>query len=90
MRDDERAADAGGEGDAEGVPTGFGVNAGIVEEIRQRYELDPESVHASWSELFEEEPPPERARAGAGDAGRPERRRSRARSSPRSTRACCA
>ena len=59
MRDDERAADADGEDAAEGIPTGFGVNAGIVEEIRQRWELDPESVHASWSEVFEEEPPPE-------------------------------
>jgi 2-oxoglutarate dehydrogenase E1 component len=59
MRDDERAADGrAGENDAEGIPTGFGVNAGIVEEIRQRWELDPESVHASWSEVFEEEPPP--------------------------------
>jgi 2-oxoglutarate dehydrogenase E1 component len=42
----------------------FGVNAGIVAEIRQRYEIDPRSVHASWGELFgseREEPalPPE-------------------------------
>jgi 2-oxoglutarate dehydrogenase complex dehydrogenase (E1) component-like enzyme len=59
MRDEERAAEGrDGEDDAEGVPTGFGVNAGIVEEIRQRWELDPESVHPSWSEVFEEEPPP--------------------------------
>jgi len=40
----------------------FGVNAGIVAEIRQRYEIDPRSVHESWRELFEpdreqEEPP---------------------------------
>jgi 2-oxoglutarate dehydrogenase E1 component len=33
----------------------FGVNAGIVAEIRQRYELDPRSVDASWAELFEPE-----------------------------------
>jgi 2-oxoglutarate dehydrogenase E1 component len=32
---------------------GFGVNAGIVEEIRQRYALDPESVDPSWIEFFE-------------------------------------
>ena len=29
------------ESDGEEIPTGFGVNAGIVEEIRQRWELDP-------------------------------------------------
>ncbi len=33
--------------------SGFGVNAGIVAEIRQRYALDPGSVDASWAELFE-------------------------------------
>ncbi|MEE8581333.1 MAG: 2-oxoglutarate dehydrogenase E1 component, partial [Myxococcota bacterium] len=32
---------------------GFGVNAALVEEIRQRYEVDPSSVHASWADLFE-------------------------------------
>jgi 2-oxoglutarate dehydrogenase E1 component len=31
----------------------FGVNAALVEEIRQRYEVDPSSVHASWADLFE-------------------------------------
>jgi len=35
----------------------FGVNAALVEEIRQRYEVDPTSVHASWAELFEAEEP---------------------------------
>jgi 2-oxoglutarate dehydrogenase E1 component len=40
----------------------FGVNAGIVAEIRQRYEIDPHSVHESWAALFDpdrerEEPP---------------------------------
>ena len=29
--------------------SGFGVNAALVEEIRQRYEVDPNSVHASWA-----------------------------------------
>jgi 2-oxoglutarate dehydrogenase E1 component len=42
---------------------GFGVNAAIADEIRQRYEVDPSSVHASWAELFgppqrSESPPP--------------------------------
>ena len=37
--------------------TGFGVNSALVEEIRQRYEVDPHSVHPSWAELFEERPP---------------------------------
>src|SRR5262245_16038357 len=59
MHEDERGADGGAGADAtEDIPTGFGVNAGIVEEIRQRWELDPESVHASWSEVFEDEPEP--------------------------------
>ena len=33
--------------------SGFGVNAALVEEIRQRYEVDPTSVHESWTGLFE-------------------------------------
>ena len=58
----------------------FGVNAALVEEIRQRYEVDPTSVHASWAELFEAEgdatrpaPPaavPEGARVAAQEADR--------------------
>ena len=58
----------------------FGVNAALVEEIRQRYEVDPTSVHASWAELFEAEedatrpaPPaavPEAARVAAQEADR--------------------
>ena len=39
----------------------FGVNAALVEEIRQRYEVDPTSVHASWAELFEAEGPTSQA-----------------------------
>src|SRR5215475_6458474 len=59
MHEDERGADGGAGADAtEDIPTGFGVNAGIVEEIRQRWELDPESVDESWSEAFEEEESP--------------------------------
>ncbi len=37
--------------EAEGLSR-FGVNAALVEEIRQRYEVDPSSVHAGWAELF--------------------------------------
>ena len=37
--------------------SGFGVNAGLVAEIRQRYEVDPDSVHESWGDLFELDPP---------------------------------
>jgi len=32
----------------------FGVNAGIVEEIRERYEADPNSVDSSWAVQFRE------------------------------------
>jgi 2-oxoglutarate dehydrogenase E1 component len=32
--------------------SGFGVNAALVEEIRQRYEVDPSSVHERWTDLF--------------------------------------
>ena len=35
---------------------GFGVNAALVEEIRQRYDVDPSSVHENWAELFGDEP----------------------------------
>jgi 2-oxoglutarate dehydrogenase E1 component len=70
MRDDDASADGQ---NAEEIPTGFGVNAGIVAEIRQRWELDPHSVHESWSEVFEgeerplaalEAPPPPEPRPG--------------------------
>jgi 2-oxoglutarate dehydrogenase E1 component len=37
--------------------SGFGVNAALVEEIRQRYDVDPHSVHESWAELFEQAAP---------------------------------
>jgi len=43
--DDER--------DVSDTLSGFGVNAALVEEIRQRYEVDPKSVHSSWAEFFE-------------------------------------
>jgi 2-oxoglutarate dehydrogenase E1 component len=36
----------------EATLSGFGVNAALVEEIRQRYEVDPSSVHESWTGLF--------------------------------------
>jgi 2-oxoglutarate dehydrogenase E1 component len=58
-REDEPVL-AGSEPDAEAEQgpvsesvSGFGVNAALVEEIRQRYEVDPSSVHASWAQFFE-------------------------------------
>ncbi|NRA00362.1 MAG: 2-oxoglutarate dehydrogenase E1 component [Myxococcales bacterium] len=33
--------------------SGFGVNAALVEEIRQRYDVDPTSVDESWADLFD-------------------------------------
>jgi 2-oxoglutarate dehydrogenase E1 component len=74
--DDEAAALDGHPGERDSsepdsdVPAGFGVNAGIVQEIRQRWELDPASVHASWSEVFEEEPAPGRPAPGIPPAPR--------------------
>jgi 2-oxoglutarate dehydrogenase E1 component len=61
MRDDESAQEIGAESESELLET-FGVNAGIVAEIRQRYDIDPGSVHESWADLFDpdrerEEPP---------------------------------
>jgi len=57
---DRRSADEGSETswsqDDEPISEvlkGFGVNAALVEEIRQRYEVDPTSVHPSWGKLFE-------------------------------------
>ncbi|MGH0033136.1 MAG: 2-oxoglutarate dehydrogenase E1 component [Myxococcota bacterium] len=50
--------------------SGFGVNAGLVEEIRQRYEVDPSSVHESWTGLFEPHAEPA-ARAPAAPPGEP-------------------
>jgi len=49
-----KAEDAGADPEAkESRELGsFGVNAALVEEIRQRYEVDPSSVHAGWAELF--------------------------------------
>ena len=35
----------------------FGVNAGIVEEIRERYEADPSSVDSSWAMQFRDPSP---------------------------------
>jgi 2-oxoglutarate dehydrogenase E1 component len=51
----------------------FGVNAALVEEIRQRYEVDPTSVHAAWADLFEapEQAAAEPAPAEAAPAGEP-------------------
>jgi 2-oxoglutarate dehydrogenase E1 component len=50
---------------------GFGVNAALVEEIRQRYEVDPSSVHESWAELFEQLAPGLEPDPGAEAASAP-------------------
>jgi 2-oxoglutarate dehydrogenase E1 component len=42
--------------------SGFGVNAALVEEIRQRYDVDPSSVHESWTGLFEKHAMPDTPR----------------------------
>jgi 2-oxoglutarate dehydrogenase E1 component len=49
----------------------FGVNAELVAEIRQRYEVDPGSVHESWAALFEKHavrPAPRRDAARVAEA----------------------
>jgi 2-oxoglutarate dehydrogenase E1 component len=55
MREADREQDPKDEESQPGAEAlqGFGVNAGIVAEIRQRYEVDPASVHPSWAELFD-------------------------------------
>ena len=60
--DDENAREPGAEQESSELLETFGVNAGIVAEIRQRYEIDPGSVHESWADLFDpdrerDEPP---------------------------------
>jgi 2-oxoglutarate dehydrogenase E1 component len=50
----------------------FGVNAALVAEIRQRYEVDPSSVHASWAALFEAEEEAEAAPAPPVEVPAPE------------------
>jgi len=55
LSEDARGAEAE---QADAPPlSGFGVNAALVAEIRQRYEVDPGSVHESWAELFEQATP---------------------------------
>jgi 2-oxoglutarate dehydrogenase E1 component len=52
--------------------SGFGVNAALVEEIRQRYEVDPTSVDERWSELFgRSEAEAARPQADGGAAAEP-------------------
>jgi 2-oxoglutarate dehydrogenase E1 component len=55
MSDGEQEAQEGGQPEESELLEAFGVNAGIVAEIRQRYEIDPGSVHESWADLFEPE-----------------------------------
>jgi 2-oxoglutarate dehydrogenase E1 component len=64
---EDKPAPSGGASEAEDSQvsesvSGFGVNAALVEEIRQRYEVDPSSVHESWAEFFEK---PDAAAASA-------------------------
>ena len=49
----------------------FGVNAALVEEIRQRYEVDPDSVHANWGPVFGDQEI-DRTRDVDASPGRPE------------------
>ena len=54
-KDFARAPESGSaRSESSDVLAGFGINAGLVEEIRRRYEVDPSSVHASWAEFFAE------------------------------------
>jgi 2-oxoglutarate dehydrogenase E1 component len=50
---DEASPESGAAEEASDLLETFGVNAGIVAEIRQRYEIDPGSVHESWADLFD-------------------------------------
>ncbi len=59
MQDDESAQENAAAEDESVLLETFGVNAGIVSEIRQRYDIDPGSVHESWADLFD----PDRDRA---------------------------
>jgi 2-oxoglutarate dehydrogenase E1 component len=76
MQEEDTARESGEAQDE--LLEGFGVNAGIVAEIRQRYELDPRSVHASWAKLFEPErdhdaePLPEEAPGAAPSLASPQ------------------
>jgi 2-oxoglutarate dehydrogenase E1 component len=47
-----RRTSGGGEPSTEESLERFGLNAAVVDEIRQRYEVDPGSVDPSWSEYF--------------------------------------
>ncbi|MBW2288853.1 MAG: 2-oxoglutarate dehydrogenase E1 component [Deltaproteobacteria bacterium] len=49
---DQPLGSGGDRSEGSDVLAGFGINAGLVEEIRRRYEVDPNSVHASWREFF--------------------------------------
>jgi len=53
LEGDENARESGPVEEASELLESFGVNAGIVAEIRQRYEIDPGSVHESWADLFD-------------------------------------
>ena len=54
---------------SEGNLEGFGVNAALVAEIRQRYEVDPDSVHESWGSVFQRDADVSPARQGRAREG---------------------
>jgi 2-oxoglutarate dehydrogenase E1 component len=45
----------------------FGVNAGLVEDIQERYQIDPDSVDSSWADHFEQ---PDESVSEGGAPGR--------------------
>jgi 2-oxoglutarate dehydrogenase E1 component len=68
---DENARESGPAEQASELLESFGVNAGIVAEIRQRYEIDPRSVHESWAELFDPDREREEPALPAEEPGTP-------------------
>jgi len=49
----------------------YGMNAGAVEELREQYEVDPDSVDASWADVFDGRARPAPAGARRQDAPAP-------------------
>jgi 2-oxoglutarate dehydrogenase E1 component len=67
---EDSATDAEETIDQESDLLAFGVNAGVVEELRQRYRLDPALVDPSWSAWFDGKADPG-GREGSGSAPEP-------------------
>jgi multifunctional 2-oxoglutarate metabolism enzyme len=57
MAQDERTATQESGTSGEGSPTGFGVNAWLVDEMYEQYREDPDSLSPSWQEFFEDYKP---------------------------------